>query len=245
MKSCKHKTGVTLVEILIVVAIIAILVTMVIGVASRIDTQGKVRLTKNTLALLDAALGEFQDYGYEYKLVPNPRTNEAKFYRSLDFPIDCNGLNYTNIKTELGRALGSASSTAIKITKDTTEITDGTYDPCYSGSAVLYFFLNRVPESRQTLDKIDRKLITNLDDKDGKDMKLITTIGGETKEYPLFRFIDPWGKTLRYDYYDYERYTSTQTYLNRMDTKKTFPVITSAGPDGDFNTVGDNITNRD
>jgi prepilin-type N-terminal cleavage/methylation domain-containing protein len=227
------KTGLTLVEMLVVVAIIAILITMVIGVAARIDTQGKEQLTKNTFALLDAALSQFQDYGYEYKLVPNPLTNEAEFYRSLDFPIDCNGLNYTNLKSEWGRALGSAYSTAIKIEKGGSEITDGTYDPCYSGSAVMYFFLNVVPESQQTLDKINGKLITNLD-KDGKDMKLITTLGVETKEYPLLRVIDPWGKTLRYDYYD-----ETGTYTKKKDTIRAFPVITSAGPDKEFGNADD------
>ena len=94
MKSYKHKTGVTLVEILVVAAIIVILVSMVIGIAARIDNQGKEQLTKNTLALLDAALGQFQNYGYEYKLAPNAGPDEMEFYRSLDFPIDCNGLEY-------------------------------------------------------------------------------------------------------------------------------------------------------
>jgi type II secretory pathway pseudopilin PulG len=223
---------------LVVVAIIAILVTIVIGIAAHIDNQSKEQLTKNTIALLDAALGQFQDYGYEYKIVPTPRTNEAEFYLSLDFPIDCNGLNYSDIKTEWGRALGSTYSTAIRIEIDGSEITDPTYDPCYSGSAVMYFFLNMVPEGHKTLDKIDGKLTTNLD-KDGKYMKLITTIGVETNEYPLFRVIDPWGMTLRYDYYDDEKYTSTQTYLDRMESKKTFPVITSAGPDKEFDTADD------
>jgi len=55
MESYKHKTGVTLVEILVVVAIIAILATMVISLAARIDSQGKERLTENTFALLNAA----------------------------------------------------------------------------------------------------------------------------------------------------------------------------------------------
>ncbi|MHC4572068.1 MAG: prepilin-type N-terminal cleavage/methylation domain-containing protein, partial [Planctomycetota bacterium] len=40
MKSYKHKTGVTLVEILIVVGIIAILAAMVISLAARIDSRG-------------------------------------------------------------------------------------------------------------------------------------------------------------------------------------------------------------
>jgi prepilin-type N-terminal cleavage/methylation domain-containing protein len=235
MKSYKHKTGVTLVEILVVVAVIALLVSMVIGIAARLDSQGKERLTENTFAILDAALSQFQNYGYEYKLVPNldPNSAEAKFYRSLDFPIDCNGLPYDpQLRTEWGRALGFNRTIAI-------EITGGTHDKSYSGSEVLYFFLSRVPESRETLDKIDRKLITNLGI-NGQPMDVIIGLGTDVKKkYPLLRVIDPWGTTLRYDYYN-----DTGTFAEKMESKKTFPVITSAGPDKIFGT-SDDIKSRD
>ena len=62
MKSYKHKYGVTLVEILIVVAIIALLATMVIGIAGRIDNQSKERGLKSTFALLEIALQEYYEY---------------------------------------------------------------------------------------------------------------------------------------------------------------------------------------
>ncbi len=70
MKSYKHKYGFTLVEMLIVLAIIALLTSMVIGIAGRISNQGKEQLTRNTFALLDAALDQFRDYEYNY-----PHTN--------------------------------------------------------------------------------------------------------------------------------------------------------------------------
>ena len=97
----------------------------------------------------------------------------------------------------------------------------------------MYFFLSRVPESRKTLDKIDKSLITRKGS-DGSDM----TIFIDNKEYPLLRIIDPWGTTLRYDYYE-----ETGLYAERMESKKTFPVITSAGPDKEFGSA-DDITNR-
>ena len=59
MKTCKYKTGFTLVELLIVVAIIAILVSMVIAVASRIENKARQQLTESSLAILNAALGQF------------------------------------------------------------------------------------------------------------------------------------------------------------------------------------------
>ena len=49
-------------EMLIVVGIIAILATMVISVASRIDTQAKEKGTESLLALLDSALQEYYEF---------------------------------------------------------------------------------------------------------------------------------------------------------------------------------------
>jgi len=56
------KTGITLTEILIVVAVIAMLAAMVIGIASHIDTQSKEQATEATFALLEGALDEYKDF---------------------------------------------------------------------------------------------------------------------------------------------------------------------------------------
>ena len=226
MKRRQNKTGVTLVEILVVVAIIAILVTMVIGIASRIDTQGKERLTENTIALLTAALGEFRDYGYSYS---DPCDADFKF------PLDCNGFSQSELEGALKDALGTTTTPAI------TPV--GAHELNYSGSEVMYFFLSRVHESRQTLDKIDRKLVTNLDI-DGNPMKITINPGADEKVYPLFRVIDPWGETLRYSYYrnTVEKSEPPSSEPER-DSPRTFPVITSAGPDKEFGSA-DDIRNR-
>jgi len=62
MKSYEYKHGVTLVEILVVVAIIALLATMVIGIAARIDNQSKEEGLKCTFELLECALQEYCEY---------------------------------------------------------------------------------------------------------------------------------------------------------------------------------------
>ena len=62
MKTRHCKYGLSLVEMLIVVGIIAILATMVIGVASRIDTQAKEKGTESIFALLDSALQEYREF---------------------------------------------------------------------------------------------------------------------------------------------------------------------------------------
>lgn len=212
MKVCKNKPGVTLVEMLIVVAIIALLATMVISMAARIGHQAKEQLTESTIAILAAALGQFQDYGYSY--------DKDSDYTDFDFPLDCNGFEYDRLENTLGDALGVGPALISPI---------GNHDPNYSGSEALYFFLSRVPTSRETLDKIDNSLITN----EGSN-KQPMNINVDGKRHPLLRIIDPWGESLRYSYYEDK---------DDPDERRTFPVISSAGPDGKFGT-GDDIMSR-
>ena len=61
-----RRWGFTLVEVLIVVAILALLVAVLVGVASSISTQRDTALTKNCLDILDAALAEFREITGHY-----------------------------------------------------------------------------------------------------------------------------------------------------------------------------------
>ena len=62
MKNRKYKPGLTLVEMLIVVVVVAILATMVVGIAGRIDNQSKERGVESIFALLEGALQEYHEY---------------------------------------------------------------------------------------------------------------------------------------------------------------------------------------
>ena len=224
MKTDAKKTGLSLIEMLIVVAIIVVLTTMVIGLAGRITDQSKEQLTKSTIGILTSALGQFRDY--EYRYIDNPVYTPAQrqFYLGLDFPLDCSGFDLATLQTSLDNALGLAvGSVVINPAAAHT-------DPDYSGGEVLYFFLSRVPECKKTLDKIDRSLITS----EGYNKQLMTVIIG-AQVYPLLRVIDPWGTTLRYKYYD-------NVTLDPR-SKLTFPVIISAGPDRKFGNT-DDISSR-
>ncbi|MBN1391832.1 MAG: prepilin-type N-terminal cleavage/methylation domain-containing protein [Sedimentisphaerales bacterium] len=221
MKNYKHKTGVTLVEILIVIVIIAILAAIVIGTASRINTRAKERLAESTIALLNAALGEFRDYEYDFHDV----------YAGLKFPLDCNNFSETDLANELGIALGT-----------TVLIPPVDHNDVYSGCEALYFFLSRVPESRKTLDKIDKSLRT-CEDENGADMTISVGVGADAQTYPLFRVVDPWCITLRYSYYRNTISESLPSAEPEQTSPRAFPVITSAGPDKEFGTV-DDITGR-
>ena len=213
---------------LVVVAVIVVLASLVITAATRIRNQSNEQLAENTIATLTAALQQFADFGYRYN-------NSVVDYSDFDFPLDCNGFLQADIQLILENALGLG-----------VEISGGTHEDEYSGCEALYFFLGKVPQSRKTLDKIDRplrwkrqpSLVTNEND-DGDKMIITITDAVGSKMYPLLRVIDPWGTTLHYDYYDEEG----SVIAVMRETKRTFPVITSAGPDKIFGTT-DDISSR-
>jgi prepilin-type N-terminal cleavage/methylation domain-containing protein len=62
MRTRKHKHGMSLIEMLVVVAVIALLATMVIGVASRINNQTKEKGVESIFVLLDSALQEYREF---------------------------------------------------------------------------------------------------------------------------------------------------------------------------------------
>ena len=206
------KRGFTLVEMVVVIAIVAVLATMVVGIAAHIDNKKDQKRARRTIVLLSTALGQFHDYGFDYK---HPD------YSAFGFPLDCNDFLADDIKKTLEAVLGVGSV-----------VISGAHDANDSSNEVMYLLLSMVPSSKQTLGKIDRKLITNLD---GNGTPMQITIGSieGARIYPLFRVLDPWGTTLRYDYYDEDA----------PEDKRTFPLITSAGPDKKFGT-DDDITNR-
>lgn len=220
---------------LIVIAVIAILVSVVLAVAGRIDLQAKRRLTESTMTILNNALEQFRDYQYDYKHVD---------YTDLDFPPDANDYSTADLEALFTGLLGITDTTIT-----------GAHDPGFSGSEAMYFFLSQVPECRTTLERIDKSLITSKG-RDGQPITVtITHPSGEVRSYPLLRLIDPWqtsdprrkidrfGKTIRYDYYDEDWLSwpgTPQEELNhRTWSKRTFPHVTSAGPDGRFNNIDD------
>jgi len=245
MRSFFKKCGFTLVEMLLVIAIIVLLVGMVAGIAKRLDDQGKERLCRNELALIDTALEQFRDFGYRYQL---------EFY-GLEFPLDCNAFDAYNadwhfsLQDTLNNAIYPTTAPLTTVVISPSAIPP--YDPNYSGSAALYFILSQVPECRTTLGKIDKSLLTNIGSDKTSEITITITTPTITKVLPLTRFIDPWGKSLRYDYYaeynDYYLETGkpwTPDYINYINANKlSFPIVTSAGPDRNFDTA-DDIINR-
>jgi len=235
MRTRAYKSGFTLIEMLLVVAIIAILVSMVVGIAKRIDDQSKERLCRNSIALLGNALEQFRDFGYEYK---------DNYYDGLVFPLDCNGYDpmtsaFTyNIRDTLHNALYSSNSLE---PPNITVSPVAQHDQSFSGSEALYFILSQVPDCRKTLDKIDKSLLTNIGTDHVTPINITINFGATSQTLPFTRIIDPWKTPLNYDYYpDFNDYTGGSPYKTYRDSaKRTFPIITSAGPDGVFDTADD------
>jgi prepilin-type N-terminal cleavage/methylation domain-containing protein len=233
MKTRKLQFGMTLIEILVAAAIVAVLAGIVLTTLTRIDSRGKENLCLVTLETLNTALRQFRDYGYEYRI--SGTDDVAAFYKSLTFPPDCNNFDEINqLEPEITGLLGL--SNMVDITPN------GKHDPNESGIACMYFFLSRVPQCRETLAAIDPALIKS-DHNNDKDYMRIITDSVNNRSYPWIRIVDPWGKPLRYDYYD-ETEVLRMNYVRAKKTIRNFPLITSAGPDGKFGTA-DDITNRD
>lgn len=112
----------TLVEILVVVAIIAMLTTMVIGIASRINDQSKERGLESTFTLLESALQEYCEYTGKFPEQPeknfaNALIHSEYLYRELD------------LMPESRKILGRIAESLVKNEYGTIDTPPEIYDP--------------------------------------------------------------------------------------------------------------------
>jgi len=115
------------------------------------------------------------------------------------------------------------------------------FDP--NNIAVMYFFLNRIPKCRETLNEIDPEYIVCTQNSNGDYQSITIRAGNNDRVYPWQRIVDPWGNALMYDYYVNQNEDNSLSYDEMQETLRNFPLVTSAGPDGIFNT-DDDIYNR-
>jgi prepilin-type N-terminal cleavage/methylation domain-containing protein len=228
MKTRRHHNAFTLVEILVVVGIIAVLATIVINITLRIETQSKENQVRETFALIKSALTQFKEYEYTFPA--------GSVYADLDFPPDCTGFPVASLTATLETVLGLGPPATVTIRGHGTA---GDEYRLYSGCEALYLLLSEIPEVAQTLRGISPSLVTNANEAGGAvEIKV-----GDRDFEPLLRVVDPWGTTLRYSYYN----VSDVAIPNSppiAETVKSFPVLTSAGPDKTFDTDDDISTIR-
>jgi type II secretory pathway pseudopilin PulG len=213
-----------MVEILIAVAIVALLAGGMFFVSGKATTQAKIHQTQSTLMLLDTALEQYYDYYKEGAVKDH-------------YPPDVNYASSTNTRD----ILAALNATTISMNPSNSNYV-ADYNDAQS-IEVLYYYLNRVPQSRVVLGKLADTAISakavKLDGYDkplrskASDPNVVITIS--SVPIALFRIIDPWNMPLQYIRY-------------RADvTKETtnFPLIRSAGPDKVFGTTDDIINKKD
>lgn len=211
------KKALTMVEILIAVALIAILAGGIFFVGGRASEGSKIRLTESTLAILDTALEQYYDFDKAYP----PDVEYAN-----------GGLPYAF------EPIGGAASLSM-------QPSNPLYTLDYNNAQsieVAYYYLNRIPASRVILSKLPESAVTAKAVKlengfplasKPTDPNLIITITGVTNPVGLFRVVDPWNMPLEY----------TRYRANAAVESTNFPQIRSAGPDRKFGT-DDDILNK-
>jgi prepilin-type N-terminal cleavage/methylation domain-containing protein len=83
MADLGHNKALTLVEILVVVAIIAVLATFVIALTLRVENQSKENALASAFTLLESALQEYYEYKGEFPVQPQRDSARAAEHTAL------------------------------------------------------------------------------------------------------------------------------------------------------------------
>jgi prepilin-type N-terminal cleavage/methylation domain-containing protein len=175
MKRKQNKNGLTIMEILVAVAIMALLAAGLYFAGHYVETQAKIKLTESTIETLAAAIDEYHD-----------------FYGK--FPFDANE-SYGGSELE---AVGNPNGLSGKVKdKNGDNLIPGDYNNVYASGEAMYHFLNECPGSRKIVNSINISLVTN---KDNKNREYFFMPTGGSQAYPLMHIIDSWKTPLRYTY---------------------------------------------
>jgi len=235
METYSKPSGITLVDMLLAVTIVAVLTTIVLTVATSIQNKASQQRCEGILATINTALQQYKEFGYDLPLSGSMIPEEIAFYRSLKFPPDCNEYQRSDVEDLIEDLLDR--NVVVAIIDDVGE----DFDP--NNIAVMYFFLNRIPKCRETLNEIDPEYIVCTQNSNGDYQSITIRAGNNDRVYPWQRIVDPWGNALMYDYYVNQNEDNSLSYDEMQETLRNFPLVTSAGPDGIFNT-DDDIYNR-
>ena len=215
MNVFRKKHGFSTVELLTVIAILIVLASSLLKIAKSVRTQAEQRLAYGQIDIIVTALQQYYDDEtppqFPFTADPLPPGEEEDPANPGQDNDPCYGEPELQLTIEAANDGVAVSFSA------------GTHENEYSSSEAMFYFLDRSPNSSKIIGAMSNTLISN---KDENGEELLITIGGQPLS--LVRFIDPWGKSLRY------------TYV----AGNAFPVIESAGVDGKFYTSGDNITSR-
>lgn len=215
MNFFRKKTGFSTVELLTVIAILVVLASAMLKIAKGVRIQAEERLTSGQIDIIVTALEQYyDDNGDQFPFVAVPTVPE-------EFPVN-SGLDndpcYGEPELEITIEMANGGAAVV--------FSAGNIDQ-YASSEALFYFLDRSPNSSKIISAMSNTLISSKD-RSGDSLAITIGVGAGAVTLNLVRFIDPWGKSLRYTYVD----------------GNVFPVIESAGVDGKFNTSGDNVSSR-
>ena len=204
----------TLVEILVVIAIIAVLLGMAVAVGNHVRTNAEIKNTKTTIEMLATALREYERLqGANTVEFPREPFNHATAY-PWEFAAVvecCIGAGGTGDQHEIAPARWREYNDLLLEQQQMLLAARGSIE-------VLYYYLAQEPDCQAILGRLPDEMVTN-DDNDA------VTIGIDLPT-PLLEVNDAWGRPIRYE---------TRGAGN-------FPVLTSAGVDGLFDNADDLIS---
>ncbi len=200
------KKAFTLIEILVTLAIILILAGALVGAGKYLRVRAERQLTQSAIEVISTALQQYYD-------------QTGNFPPTIYSAAGEDGLSPSQywLKTVL-----SANSVTVSSGQHPT----GNECRQWWTSEALFYFLDRVPQSKAILNGLSNRMLSNKD-ANGAGLQIQISIGGTTTTYDLVRFVDAWRSVIEYEY----------------TTGDAFPVLTSAGPDKNFQTTANNLSN--
>lgn len=214
MRRSHKNSGMTLMEILVVLTIILILMGAVITAANALRRRAAVDLTQSMLDVLDLAIQQYYDDRGQFPFFTHDDPDADGTYTLRQ---DISGDNRL-----LDEFIGAYTPVSGTIPPNPT------VDPillAFETSSALFYYLDRNTDSSQIAEAVSDSLITNKDATGTGVTITIQTLPPKTIDLP--RYIDAWQTSIRYQY----------------RTGAAFPVLTSAGPDKKMDTA-DDVTNE-
>ncbi len=218
------QSGFTLMEILVVVSVVLILAGSLVGIGKFMTVRAQIQLCESQVEVICTSLEQYyDDYGaFPFNTETGvdtypPGGDGVEDYLAADLAADLSGALFLYDVNSKTRAAFSG---------ELLEVDGNDEDMPYASGVGMYYFLYKSPNSRKIIDAVSGDLVTNRDTPAKALQVEQPPASGNFMDLP--RFVDPWGLSLRYEYLD----------------GTAFPVVTSAGPDGDFETADDNIISQ-
>jgi len=222
----------TLVELIVVIAVLGILAAILLPVAGRIIDSNRASQTRQTMGVLAAAIDRFV---LERPLAADPgdskRGVDPPSQRYGPYPPD----GYSPAVLQHYIAGAHPSEPVVRVGTSGQPTSETPVDDFRSIEG-LYLYLSRLSSrAKEVLERLPDGVLTNQDRcPSGPCPDALQLVTGE--RIPLVEVADGWGRPLRYSVWE-EAPQGAPAGSGRFRYR-----LTSAGPDGDFDRDEDNVT---